>query len=187
MINNINQSEILCNQVKERGYSDFFILDNEAENSLEIFIKEFNLIKEKEWKLNSSLSNNINPEITDLWIKAGKPYFSRNCMKYLPNQMVWDVFNNKTFFNMASSYFGVDEIWASCTVNFRPKSTLFPWQFVGWHSDRHSWPEHRTIGNEYDFLVVWISMDETDLYGGGLSVIPTDRADGRRLISEKDN
>ena len=31
MINNINQSEILCNQVKERGYSDFFILDNEAE------------------------------------------------------------------------------------------------------------------------------------------------------------
>ena len=24
--------------------------------------------------------------------------------------------------------------------------------------------------------MIWISMDETDLYGGGLSVIPTDLA-----------
>ena len=88
-------------------------------NSLEIFIKEFNLIKEKEWKLNSSFSFNINPEITDLWIKAGKPYFSRNCIQHI-YQIKWFgmFFLNKTFFTMASSYFGVDEIWASCTVNY---------------------------------------------------------------------
>ena len=54
-----------------------------------------------------------------------------------------------------------------------------------WHSDRHAWKEHLSLGTKYDFLVIWIALSDTSCTGGGLELIPPRLCDGRDVISNE--
>lgn len=166
------------------GFAYPFPVDEEVSRSL-VNLANFYL-KEKlsEWGLGDISTVYGMEDFCDLWISAGKPRFSRRSHQYSHHKSVYDIASSNFISRIASAYFGPNkDLFLSPVINIRPKSKRFPWQATEWHCDRHAWKEHLSLGENYDFLIIWIALSDTTHYGGGLDIIPQSVCDGRKVVS----
>ena len=121
--------------------------------------------KMNEWKRKKLLKKNFKlknyqlyKKFIQIYLKAGKPKYTRQPKYYIANKYFFNVLNDELLTKTAKFFFGSDQIWASDTHNFRYKSSYFPWSKIPWHADLTYWKE--TKNKNFNFLIFWMSLED---------------------------